>query len=632
MKVKNIYEISLLSKFYQRYSSNKEELSINSHAQFRYLCFKYLYFMRKIELPRITQNLDYEAVLIEYRKFPHVEFLIRNTIIKLGSNWSYTVVCGTKNYEYMLETCNKISKDIKVINTNYDNLNQSEYSRFLSSIEFWNLIVGKKTLIYQEDSIIFKNNVSKFLDFDFIGAPFPKKQNDTPNNVGNGGFSIRTTSVMIKVIQTQSIKETQFNSSTLEYMKNVGLTFPPEDVYFSKVMQECGIGRVANWNIAHEFSTESVSNMESFGGHKFWISNPNWKKLMQITFDYGLYCCNNDIQKYLSFKNLPKELDKTSTIKNAFDVDLNFCNIVNNLNMTNENEILSYVKNVSLDGYIYHPKQLTNIFPNLKIYRFMNRLFIENNLIVYKPNEFVEKYVYKKSFDSLAKKLIRNVCDELNDKIDLLLLVFIGNEQIGRLLIQKLIYYKNFQEFNISFCVNSEYLNNALRPLISENFTNYAVYISNEFGTDITPSMLMYDCIAKRYAFNHVIKFHTKSILNMFNELTDFLISMPLDKLLKHKQSNCNCIGYQKYYIDIKNDPWVKNSLKKYYSRLNGNNKFVGGTIFYAEKKVFDSVLKFMKENSPHSYLLNNLYENNSINQDFSPIHFLERVFGIIHI
>lgn len=632
MKLKNIYEISVLSKYYHRYSSNKEELSINNHAQFRYLCFKYIYFMRKIELPCITQNLDYEAVLIEYRKFPHIEFLIRNAIIKLGSNWSYTVVCGTKNYEYISEMCNKISKEIKVINTNYDNLNQSEYSRFLSSIEFWNLIVGKKALIYQEDSIIFKNNVNKFLDFDFIGAPFPKKQNDTPNNVGNGGFSIRTTSIMKKVIQTQSIKETQFNSSTLEYMKNVGLTFPPEDVYFSKVMQEHGIGRVANWNIAYEFSTESVSNMESFGGHKFWISNPNWKKIMQITFDCGLYCFNNDIQKYLSFKNLPRELDKTPTIKNAFDVDINFCNIVNNLNMTNENEILSYVKNVALDGYIYHPKQLTNIFPNLKIYRFMNRLFIENNLIVYKPNEFVEKYVYKKSFDSLAKKLIRNVYDELNENIDLLLLVFIGNEKIGRLLIQKLIYYKKFQEFNISFCVNSEDLNNALKPLISENFVNYAVYISNEFGTDITPTMLMYDCITKKYAFNHIIKFHTKSIINIFNELTDFLISMPLDKLLKHKQHNCNCIGYQKYYIEIKNDQWIKNSLKKYYSKLNGNNKFVGGTIFYAEKKVFNAVLKFMKENSPHSYLLNNLYENNSINQDFSPIHFLERVFGIINI
>ena len=64
---------------------------------------------------------------------------------------------------------------------------------------------------------------------------------------------------------------------------------------------------------------------------------------------------------------------------------------------------------------------------------------------------------------------------------------------------------------------------------------------------------------------------------------------------------------------------------------MNLKKKFVAGTIFYAESVIFDSVLQFIKKSSPHSYLLNNLYENNSINNDFSPIHFLERVFGIIN-
>lgn len=632
MKIKNIYDVSVLSNYYTIYNTNKEEVIKNNHAQFRYLCFKYIDFMRKVDLPNLKQNLDYEAVIIEYRKFAHLEFLIRNTILRLGSNWSYTVVCGRQNYHYMLDMCQKISIDIKVIKTEYDNLNQSEYSKFLSTLEFWNLIVGKKVLIYQEDSIIFKNNIDKFIEYDFIGAPFPKKQNDTPNSVGNGGLSIRTTNIMKKVIETQSIENTNFNTSTLEYMKNVGLTYPPEDVYFSKVMQEHGIGRVANWDIAYEFSTESVSNMDSFAGHKFWISNPTWKKMMANTFHYGLYSHKNDIKKFLKFKNLPKELDRTLTIKNAFDVDINFCNIVNNLNMTNESEILSYIKNTALNGYIYHPKQITNIFPNLKIYKFMNKLFIENNLNIHNPNEFVEKYLYKKSFDSLAKKLIRNVCDKLNKNIDLLLLVFIGNETIGTTLIQKLISYKKIQIFNIAFCINSETTSNNLTPLINENFEEFAIYISNEMGTDITPTMLMYDCIVKKHSINHIIKFHTKSIQNIFNELTDFLISMPLDKLLKHKQPLCNCIGYKKYCLEIKDDPWIKNSLNKYSSQLNVNKQFVAGTIFYAEKIVFDAVLKFMKENSPHSYILNNLYENNSINYDFSPIHFLERLFGIIHI
>jgi len=632
MKIKNIYEISVLSKYYNEYNVTKEELSHNSHLQFRYLCFKYIDFIRKIEIPKIKKNSDYEAVLIEYRKFPHVEFLIRNTVIKLGTNWSHTVVCGTDNYDFMIDMCNKISINIKVIKTEYSNLNQSEYSKLLSSLEFWDLIFGKKILIYQEDSIIFKKNIDKFLEYDFIGAPFPKKQNDTPNSVGNGGFSIRTNNIMKRVIQTQSIEDTKFNTSTLAYMKNVGLTYPPEDVYFSKVMQESNIGTVANWDKAYEFSTESVANTESFAGHKFWISNQNWKKIMNENFEYSLYRFNNDIQKYLAFKNLPPDFDKTKINKNAFDIDINFCNIVNNLNMSDEKEVLTYIKNVALNGYIYHPKQLANIFPNIKIYTFMNELYIENNLVIYKPTEFVEKYLYKKSFDSLSKKLIRNMYDKLNRNIDLLLLVFIGNEPIGRILIQKIISYRKMQDFNIAFCFNSEEVNSSLKSLIKENFTNYAIYMSNEMGTDITPTMLMYNCIASKYSFNHIIKFHTKSIHNIFNELTDFLLSMPLDKLLKYKQTDCNCIGYKKHYIELKDDPWIKISLIKHSTKLDVDKKFVGGTIFYAEKIVFESVLKFMKENSSHSYLLNNLYENNTINRDFSPIHFLERLFGIINI
>ena len=43
-------------------------------------------------------------------------------------------------------------------------------------------------------------------------------------------------------------------------------------------------------------------------------------------------------------------------------------------------------------------------------------------------------------------------------------------------------------------------------------------------------------------------------------------------------------------------------------------------------------VVDFVKNNNFKSYLLNNLYENNSINKNYSPIHFLERLFGIFNI
>lgn len=632
MKIKNIYDISVLSNFYNEYNTCKDELSKNPHIQFRYLCFKYNDFIREVELPPIKENQDLEAVLIEFRKFPHLDFLIRNTILKLGSKWSYTVICGTENYEFIRDLCNKISENIKIIKTEFSNLFQSDYSRFLTTIKFWNLIVGKKVLLYQEDSIIFKKNVDKFLAYDFIGAPFPKNQNDTPNCVGNGGFSIRTTQIMKKIIEISPIGKTFFNTSTIAYMKNTGLDFPPEDVYFSKLMQELGIGKVADWDTAFEFSSESVFNPSSFGGHKFWISNPNWKKLMSEVFGFSLYKYNSDIQKYLAFKELNPILNKTLTIQNAFDVDLRFCNQVNNLKMTKDREIMEYIKKIAMNGYLYHPKQIINIYPCTKIYNFMDSIFIIKNFLIYKSDIFAEKYIYKKSFDYLSKKLIRPIFDKLNKDIDLILLVFIGNESVGKILIDKILDYKKIQEFNIAFCFNSEDTNNSLKHIIKENFTNYCVYMSHQMGTDITPTMLMYNHIKKSYSFKHIIKLHTKSIGVIFNELTDYVLSMPVDKLSKEKCTDCNCVGFKKHYIELKNDPWIKILLIKYYSNLDTEKKFVGGTIFYAEEKVFDAVLKFMKDNSYHSYLINNLYENNTINKDFSPIHFLERLFGIINI
>ena len=57
--------------------------------------------------------------------------------------------------------CSKISSKIDIIKTDYDNLSPSEYSKFLTTLDFWNLLSGEKILIYQEDSLIFKRAVDK---------------------------------------------------------------------------------------------------------------------------------------------------------------------------------------------------------------------------------------------------------------------------------------------------------------------------------------------------------------------------------------------------------------------------------------------------------------------------------------
>jgi len=226
----------------------------------------------------------------------------------------------------------------------------------------------------------------------------------------------------------------------------------------------------------------------------------------------------------------------------------------------------------------------------------------------------------------------------LNDNYDILLLVFIGNEQIGIDLIQRIIKYKDIQNnFNVAFCFNSNAIKSfkTIKELITSNFDFYAIYKSQELGSDIIPTLLMYDDIVKSHNFNHIFKFHTKTINKLYVNLTDYLITKPLFNLLNENEnhlSTCNCIGDPNSYINLQVDYFNDSLKQKYLSKIDNHKKFVAGTIFYTSHIVFDTVLDFVKNNNYRSYLLNNLYENNSINKDFSPNHFLERLFGIIKL
>jgi hypothetical protein len=628
-----IYKKFISCSFCEQYNINKDELSKNDHMYFRYLCFSYLEFIRHIEIPNIKLGNNYETVFIEFRILPHIEFLIRNTIIKLGNDWSHTVICGNNNYEFIYELCNSISPQIKIIKMEFDNLLPNDYNIFLTSFEFWKLFQGEKILIYQEDSIMFKNNIREFLKYDYIGAPFPKSQNDTPNLVGNGGFSLRTKSTMIKVINMVSLRNTVFNSSTINYMNNSGLTNPPEDVYFSKNIQELKLGNVANYDVALKFSSESVINKNSLGGHKFWISNSQWKQKMKNVFGFINYIPNSNLSEYLKYYNVSENHSRLSSIPNAFDIDLYFCDVINNLFIGNNEDIMKYIKLIGLNGFIYHPKQLLNIFPNLLFYTFMNNIFIIHKFIIYKSSDFVNKFIYSSSYKDLKNNLIKNKYYNLDKNIDLLLLVFIGNEERGIDLIKRIVSYKNIENFNVSFCFNNtnKYTEN-IKGLIKGNFVNYAVYSCKELGTDITPTLLMCDDILKIHNFKHIIKLHTKGISNQYNDLTDYIMSVPINAIINEAKPDCNCIGNPNYYINLKSDNFNNELFIKYSNSINIKNSFVGGTIFYAPSKIYIEVINFIINNNYRSYFLNNLYENNCINKDYSPIHFIERLFGVIKL
>lgn len=244
--------------------------------QFRKICQNNIEMIKKIKLPDIHLNCENEAVFIDFRILEHTEFLIRNSVYKLGENWSHTIVCGNVNYLFIKNICDSISFNIRIIKLEYDNIDINTYNNLLLSVSFWKLFEGVKILLYQEDSIIFKNNINDFLIYDFIGAPFCLDINKTA--IGNGGFSLRNKQLLIDILLNKNYEN--FLNIKTKHLSGVILDKSAEDVFFGNVFFNYKIGKIPTINVASLFSSENVRNKDSLGAHQIW-KDINWIQRME---------------------------------------------------------------------------------------------------------------------------------------------------------------------------------------------------------------------------------------------------------------------------------------------------------------------------------------------------------------
>lgn len=273
--------------------------------QFRYLCLDFLPTIQKVSLPDFSPQSNLETIFVEYRIFPHIEFIIRNMIIKLGTKWSHTVVCGASNYDWMKTMCSSISSKVRIINTNQKDMTRDKYSTMLTTERFWEQFNGEKLLLYQEDSCCFHGNIDTFLKYDLVGAPWNTNQIDYgTGDIGNGGFSLRTKQVMIDICKSYPVDKQQISQKNRNYMRLFKFTNIPEDRYFSRVMNDHKIGEICDWYEGVKFSEETYLNNSSLGGHQFWLKNHEWKsRMFKLHYEYKTVlntslCIAQNVKKY----------------------------------------------------------------------------------------------------------------------------------------------------------------------------------------------------------------------------------------------------------------------------------------------------------------------------------------------
>jgi hypothetical protein len=351
--------------------------------------------LKASKIPEILQNLDKEAVLVEYRSMQCSESVLLNCILKLGAGWSYTIICGDEAYLYYLKMTEKIHQNIKVINTGHKNMDQNIYNNLLLDKTFWNLLTGEKILIYQTDSFIFKDNIDDFLKWDYIGAPFSMTFLEG-NNVGNGGLSLRSKSKMLQVLDTVPLINTiniLLNKTIEIFMFYYKLENIPEDIYFSNYLQKLNIGRVADFETAKQFSSDTIWNKNSFGMHCMWNGNKKWLHYLKENSNIKYYQYKNcfDDYKIDYFINIIPNKKTLVIIACHLNEKFKFDILKNNLTHFNK----SYI-----DIIILCSKEDENKYDfNLIEFPIIETCFIENNKLAdfgkwyyYLQNNNLKKY------------------------------------------------------------------------------------------------------------------------------------------------------------------------------------------------------------------------------------------------
>ena len=127
-----------------------------------------------------------------------------------------------------------------------------------------------RVLLFQMDTMIYRNVIEKYYEYDYIGAPWDPKFKICESNIGNGGLSIRNVKASINCL------------SKIKIEKNEKIA---EDIFFSKAMLILGY-KIPDIKTASLFSIEDyMHNEECFGSHKLEKFHINlFNKLLENSF------------------------------------------------------------------------------------------------------------------------------------------------------------------------------------------------------------------------------------------------------------------------------------------------------------------------------------------------------------
>jgi hypothetical protein len=200
------------------------------------------------------------CVMIEPRRHPYLERVVKNFLSLLScENWGFLLVHGTENEMWIKDMWRDFPM-IQFASLGVANLTPEEYNDFLCRPSWWNYLLQhwncQYCLLFQCDTVLLQGGLDRFLQYDYVGAPW---KNYSIATIGNGGLSIRNVATMLKICQTCP-------------RYNTGLNLANEDIYFAYYLKKRG-DFLPTVRQASEFSVETVYFDRPCGLHQPHFDN-----------------------------------------------------------------------------------------------------------------------------------------------------------------------------------------------------------------------------------------------------------------------------------------------------------------------------------------------------------------------
>ncbi|KAI9098351.1 hypothetical protein DFS34DRAFT_110657 [Phlyctochytrium arcticum] len=214
---------------------------------------------RECRQPRYDKNKV--AIMIETRPLPSLVPVILYYMSVLREDWPFVVYYTARNAHLFYRSVairHRLQSgklELRQLPVDIPYASYNDISAFLTNQTFWAKdFVGEHILFFQTDSILCANSaldLEDFMGFDWIGAPWPENHANTWTRGGNGGFSLRRRSRMLRVLD--------------HYKWAPGLA---EDQFFCEQMATFDDAILPTIKTSSKFSLQFIPNTFPVGIHK----------------------------------------------------------------------------------------------------------------------------------------------------------------------------------------------------------------------------------------------------------------------------------------------------------------------------------------------------------------------------